>query len=887
VKLNNIRMINSGNFSTANLLLDANSIQLAGRNNRGKTSLLWTLLFLFVVDRKKANHPDYQLKESLHFYFNKPEKSYIVFEGFDEKQGYFYMLLKRDDDTIKYYFVKRRFKEEFLIKNGEVLSFHEVLENPQTGIGTPLRDVTEILAKTITSKKGEVGFLRLEKNINSKRFSELYKHLFNIGKNDDNILKNGILVVLGLKDEKIDFGNEIGHSERTKWEREKREIEGLKKVKERLDFIKDKRNIYEASRVKLKVELIKYELINFDQVLQNIEKESSQFSNDIESKNNELIKIEENKDIKNTKHLECIKLIATKETLLSQSLKNLKEAESYGEEIWLKQEILNATTEREKLNKILQNLQNVKSKEEIEIKLFKVNKSKQYAENYINNNENLLLMNISTSKEDIAITNALLSEEVKTLSKDKILKSASSFSTKSFSYNGVDIDISEIDPVEVPTKEEKEQEVQELVSEIETLTEMLKRIVEKDTLKKEYEESDKKVDKAKNKLEEVKNIYLYQEQILTLNELIEKEKKNKDYILDIIQKQEDQTKLLFKDIEEAKIIISELRTNGDEIFQFKTYFSMACKFAEMENVTVKDFERNKVIEKIRSDSSLLTEAVTLVESTLFDFEQSLELAKNELRGVIGVDKDTPDDFISILDEKCYGLDVREEEFGDMVKAGCHIFFQRIKRFLAEVETIKTYVNRINRTISHYKISDLSNVKINSIINEDQVAILKSINGEDTDLFFSFDDRYEDLPNSDDFFGEYLRKDKVVKISDLFNIDIEREKNNIKESSKQSNGTERMLHVMLLLILMREMINREDTIPFLIDEVADIDYINQAQLLTFFKELNLLPISASPQVSHEFEKVYRIEDINGKSYLSNSTSTWKEKDLEENGKVIYE
>jgi len=77
--------------------------------------------------------------------------------------------------------------------------------------------------------------------------------------------------------------------------------------------------------------------------------------------------------------------------------------------------------------------------------------------------------------------------------------------------------------------------------------------------------------------------------------------------------------------------------------------------------------------------------------------------------------------------------------------------------------------------------------------------------------------------------------------------------------------------------MREMINKEDTIPFLIDEVMDIDAPNQVQLLSFFKELNLLPISASPHVAHEFDKVYHIEEINGKSYLDNSTATWKEKE----------
>jgi len=127
---------------------------------------------------------------------------------------------------------------------------------------------------------------------------------------------------------------------------------------------------------------------------------------------------------------------------------------------------------------------------------------------------------------------------------------------------------------------------------------------------------------------------------------------------------------------------------------------------------------------------------------------------------------------------------------------------------------------------------------------------------------------------DDMFLEYIRKEKVIYLSDLFEIQLNREKAGKKETSKQSNGTEKMLRVMLLLILMRGMINKEDTIPFLIDEVADIDNNNQAELLEFFKQLNLLPISASPNTSHEFEKIYHIEEIDGKSYLNDETYTKK-------------
>ena len=271
MKLHAIQMINAGNFIHANLTLDEKSIQLAGRNNKGKTSLLWTLLYLFVVDRKKTLHPDYSFKETLNFYFRSQEKSFIVYEGFDEKKGYFYMLLKRDGDTIKYYFAKKKFSIDFVVKDGKVLSFKEVLGNPETGITTPLKDINEILARVISSKKGDIGFLRLESSKGgSRRFPELYKHLFRSSRNDSDILKNGIMVALGNKEERIDFKNDIGHDERIKWERELREINKLKNIHNTLEKIKGHRKEFEEARTELKIEVVQYGSLNIEVFLQEI-----------------------------------------------------------------------------------------------------------------------------------------------------------------------------------------------------------------------------------------------------------------------------------------------------------------------------------------------------------------------------------------------------------------------------------------------------------------------------------------------------------------------------------------------------------------------------------------------------------------------------------------
>jgi hypothetical protein len=793
-------MINSGNFSFANLLLDADSVQLAGRNNKGKTSLLWSLLLLFVVDRKQATHPDYQQKESLHFYFNNPNKSYIIFEGFDEKQGYFYMLLRREADTIKYYFVKKKFEENFLIKDNKVLSFQEVKENPITGIESPLKDISEVLAKVITSKTGDVGFLRLENKTNSKRFSKLYRHLFYAAKNEDDILKNGILVVLGLQNEKLDFGREIGHEERAKWHKEERELKGLRKVEKSF-----------------------------------------------------------------------IKTVAQTESDLKQKKTKLEKSISYGNTVWVKQELNNATVKRDSIKVILDGLSTVSSKEEIDRKLKKTEKELEETEKYIKDNANLLLMNISDSEEDLALANALLSEEVKTLHKDNILSPMKTLTPAQFSFNGSDINIKGIIPRELPTIQEKESQLEELKITLSTLQSMDEQYHKKEKLGKDYEDAEIAVNVATNKLTEISLIPKYKEEI----EVLEERFKQENIILSNYPKQigilnDKKTKLLgaaksiTDSFEATEALINQVSLFSLEYISASSKLSLHNPASKMLSIE----EAGSAIKKTGNSLSVANDNLVRKEQAL---EDNISFTKDVLRGV-SIEGDTPDTFISFLEDKCYGIEEAEENFSAMVSASFNLLYQRVKSFLDQLDTVKTYTHQMNRTISKYTISDLSNVQINIDINMEQFNILKLINSDE--IVYSLFSDEEEMIGGDDFFLEYIGKEKVFHLSDLFSINTQREKNKIKEDSKQSNGTERMLHVMLLLILMREMINKEDTIPFLIDEVMDIDVQNQAQLLSFFKELNLLPISASPHVAHEFDKVYHIEEINSKSYLDTNTATWK-------------
>ena len=91
--LNRIIIINSELYSKADILIgDTTSIQLEADSNVGKSSLINTLNFLYIIDqRQMLFEGDRKLKESIKHYFKSINQSFVIFEI--NKSGYTYCIL--------------------------------------------------------------------------------------------------------------------------------------------------------------------------------------------------------------------------------------------------------------------------------------------------------------------------------------------------------------------------------------------------------------------------------------------------------------------------------------------------------------------------------------------------------------------------------------------------------------------------------------------------------------------------------------------------------------------------------------------------------------------------------------------------------------------------
>ncbi len=868
MKLTNIRLYNSGQFVYANLALDADSIQIAGRNNRGKTSLLWTLLFLFVVDRKQTTHPDYGTKESLYFYF-PGETSYIVFEGFDERQGYFYLLLRRDQLSVKYHFAHKQFREEFLLKNKKILPFERVLENPACGLGPSFSTVSEVISRVVSSRKGETAFLRT-KGVGPRSFSSLYKFLFLSHKNDPDLLKNGMLVSQGLQDEILDFGAAIPSSEREKWEREKREIKQMKSAREHFKILLEYRQKMLEDEADVRRVFTPFFKIDFDGSIPGFRTTLLQIEESVAAKRKEVEEIGERIAKLRSEGGEIQREIGKKQYNIDSLSGKLETARSYGEEGWLKQELLNAESERDRISVLLRDISEMPEVGVVEKRIRRLESETRNIRRRIEKEERVVASVFSDEPGKAALAHAVLSEAVLALPRKNVISPPGSFAEGAFLFNGAEISTEGLEIPRVPSREELLSELSAKEKELGRMKNTLEASRKKEALENERQEWSRNVKATEEKLKEVGSIERYEQKIAEAKrevEALERREIETERTIDTLSEME---KKAVGEIGELSKRKSEMEEFKKQIEIFYEKVKEARRRLEDETPASETLSFDTLLDRVRSAREEAGDTLSRFSLSQDRYRDQEEVIERIMEGS-GFVPEEGKSFIESLEEQLYGLETREEELRSSMRSMGSLLGNRIQNFLVQMQAIETLVRKTKRILGDYRISDLQGVEISLVKRERMISTLESFDLSGEDLFIGG----VETNDRDRLLFEYIKKEKKISLSDLFDIEVSRIKNGKRVKSRQSNGTERMLHVMLLLVLMREMIVHEDTIPFLIDEVMDYDAANQSEMLAFFREMNLLPISAAPHVAPSFEKVYHIATTKeGKSFLSPETATLK-------------
>jgi uncharacterized membrane-anchored protein YhcB (DUF1043 family) len=217
--LKRLIILNSDIFSKADIELDnCDSLQIVGPNNIGKSTLIYALNFLFIIDGREMSFSGNRTgdKTTFNHYFPSINSSFIIFEIF--KNRYYSILVKKNaEGNLDYYKIDSEYKEELYFSetaNGQKLRKFDTLlsELATNGIEhSKFSNRRDVFNFVYQKGKRNNGVVWLNQNVNqdgrgiSNNFSKIYKYLINSQLINNDSLKESLIIADNKENESVSF----------------------------------------------------------------------------------------------------------------------------------------------------------------------------------------------------------------------------------------------------------------------------------------------------------------------------------------------------------------------------------------------------------------------------------------------------------------------------------------------------------------------------------------------------------------------------------------------------------------------------------------------------------------------------------------------------------
>lgn len=862
--LTRLIVLNSKVYGKAEIRLnDCDSLQLVGPNNIGKSTLIYALNFLFIIDGQKMSFSGNRKgdKETIHHYFPNHNQSYIVFEVF--KKSYYSIIVKRDaESNLEYYRFDSEYKEEYFVdKDKRLLKFDEV----QTKIKSSeleliqFKDKREVFNFVYQRGKRNNAVVWLDDNVKSEglsnNFSRIYRYLINTKLINNKNLKEALIVADNRENEVLNFS-----------QKNKKDISDLMKVNSEIRNIRSVKNDFDEFREAVSQYSAKGRIIsqlyygfklNFDNTIpqlqtQLIERDKSiaNLKTDI---NEDLIPQKADLDRKiGGKEAE----VQAKAHLLNEREIELKTISSFEPENILKEQLANHDLKRKEMESRITMLEMQKlSSKQIEARLAGLQDQIARSESQIKNYNNLLINKISATVENRKLLNTILSEQVISLPGDQVIKKIKKISESLNIFDG-EIDISKnLTLKDFRSVEEIKNELEALKQERNSMENLLKVVSDFEKAKSDLLAVNELIEDIKIKLQKLKSRPVLQKGIDKLKAEINELNSQKD-------KFEHEQKIISKKIaqksNELQEIVEDKKKREDRIRQLQDFKRELDEFG----IAQEEFETSESLDQLYNKIVINQrdrDVLKVNKDKLFD------KLRDKLQSVYADEQE----FINYVEEEVALVEEKERSIVALLESISTQFANPAFTLLKRYEEFKEFVyNKFNQKLAQTRISDIESLTIELVDNKklvEEVKKISQIQQVKGQLMFEFDTS-ENLK----ILNSYLDSGKKIEFDDLFDITLHLSK---KGTSKvvdlsdqiESDGTDKMIRLVIIMsIINRLAINDEENrIALFIDEVATIDKQNRPELVRFCREHHFIPIFAAPDAVPGFGKYYFIYPSDGK------------------------
>lgn len=887
--LTQIVLLNSKTYAKARIRFDdCDSIQLIGANNIGKSTLIYTLNFLFVVDGAKMTFSGNRRgdKETIHHYFPSHTKSYVIFEVF--KQEHYCILVKRNvESELEYYRIDHPYDENFFfeIENGlpRLLMFEEVLTRLITkGITYyPYKNKTEVFNHVYQRGRNNNGVVWLEDTVKtdgiSNNFSKIYRYLINTKLITNKTLKEALVIADNRENEGVNFSQK-NKKDITDLLKINNEIKAIKSIKEDFYIFREAVNRYNASSRIIGELLYAYNkayetaIPNLEGSFRIIDQEIADYYHRI----NEVLKPKE-QDI-NRKIGEISADIKNKADLLNDRNRELKEINSFEGLDFLKQSLENLNKQRKEHESRISTIEFKKlTTPQLEKKLADLNKNIARIENQVKHFDEQLIHNIASKQEDKKILNYILSTEFSSQSSDLIVKKISKTGKTVKLFDG-EINLPEkFEVKELPSVDELKEELKALKNDKKETEQLLATVTDLEKTKTEIQKIEAEIELTKEKIKKIGAKPAIEKSVFQLDGVLKKLYSEKTEFEKQIEDISIEMATIAKGLDDKK----DKRQATEQRIKLLKEHKIELEYIGIEPVA---FESTESLDQLYNKLKLYNnERETLKDNKLRLYDKLKIILNNTMADET--------EFIKYVEEEIACLNDKEKSIDALLQSISSQFANPAYSLLKRYEDFQSFVyNRFNPKLSKIKISDIESLQIQLVDNKRTVEELKKIHSiQDIQGQMTFDfNQSENLR----LLEHYLDTGKKINFADLFEIELSLIKNGEEKKvdlagQVESDGTDRMIRLVIIMSIINRLAVNDvnNRIALFIDEVATIDRNNRPELVKFCKEHFFIPIFAAPDPMPDFNKYYFLfQNKSGKIMINDTNVVWQTKKEEEKTKT---
>jgi thiol-disulfide isomerase/thioredoxin len=878
--LKRLVILNSDIYSKADIeLADCDSLQIVGPNNIGKSTLIYALNFLYIIDGKQMTFSGNRTgdKTTFNHYFPSISSSYIVFEIF--KKRYYCILVKKNaEGSLDYYNIDSDFKEEHYFKQsheGQTLKKFDSLLADFSSSGVEYskfpnrRDLFNFVYQKGKKNNGVVwlneGASQDQREI-TNNFSKIYRYLINSKLIDNKTLKESLIIADNKENEQVEFSKKNQKDIQTLL-KHNREIKVIKSIQKSFSDFKELVNQYKAKNQILSELVYAFNAL-YSSV--NIELNTSVIKKKKEKEEHQ-VNLTETLNPKQSDLNQIIgglkTIVSQKQTSIDTLTKKISKIKSYEGIDFLNHSLSNLDKERKDTESRLTQIENQNlNSRDIETEISRLTQEISNLERQINTYSNLLIHQISKNVKNKELLNAILSDSITALPKENIQSEIEKLNDVMKIFDGAITIPKDFKGKAIPSIDDLQVRKNKALKEKESNEQLLPIAKDLEKYRSELSRVQQKIKDVSAKLEE-------------LNSLPELER-------NLIKEEAEQKSLIQKKDETEK----ELRITQETIGRINQAIELITNEISQKESRIREIQKWK----IRIEESGIKELEYQTNESLdnlyknfdrtFTERDDIKNRKERLFDSLKAKTETAfaseDEFIKYLDSELATLDDKQKSIDALLKNISTQFSIPCKTLHSKFQEFEAFINnQFNSKIRKIKISDIDSLNIEIIPNDNLIKDLKKIMEiRDLTSELIFDDQSENL----NVLNRYLDNQSVIEFKDLFDIKLHLDKKGQHKvvdlrNQIESDGTDKMIRMVIIMSIIHQIVlnNEENKIVIFVDEIGTIDEANRIEILNFCKENNFVPISAAPLHPYDgFDKYYLVRRSKGKIVLS-----------ENNGNVI--